>query len=37
MEKHVTGGLRTSDFGSHPLFHDVIGVIGHLLYYDEGI
>lgn len=26
-----------SDFGSHPLFHDVIGVIGHLLYYDQGV
>lgn len=29
---------RTSDFlvAAHPLFHDVISVIGHLLYYDEG-
>lgn len=26
-----------SDFGSHPLFHDVVGVIGHLLYYDQGV
>lgn len=28
---------RMSDVGSHPLFHDVIGVIGHLLYYDQGV
>lgn len=28
---------RMSDFGSHPLFHGVIGVIGHLLYYDQGV